>query len=308
MRPLLVITLLFSLPTWAAGYGAPSTPGRGDCYMPGGTLSGNVAVLAAFANGGRPLPYPIDKSGHTATLVNVAVNSPDRPVALMLGAYEPTIWNISWSKNTVIQAVLVNGRLKQALAGLDADVPRLINFIEERPKCSGFLVDSSQLDSLAKRFLGRGVEMTFTVNNGDVIIGKPLPPDTLLFNNSRITPESFRDRSAANAAQNGLESALNWGVIRRATASDAQAWQDAALRRYREIPYPIPGRTAPQRPSIANAYVVLRAFRLPDNLSGNSTATFFIPQGTPRPTGNFGQSTLYDFETLSCQGPLCKQP
>lgn len=45
---------------------------------------------------GRELSFQIDQSGHQATQFDITVNSPEQPVALILGAYEPTVWNIGW--------------------------------------------------------------------------------------------------------------------------------------------------------------------------------------------------------------------
>jgi len=39
----------------------------------------------------------------------VAVNQRGTPVVLMLGAYEPTVWNIGWTQGTQIVAVMASG-------------------------------------------------------------------------------------------------------------------------------------------------------------------------------------------------------
>ena len=53
------------------------------------------------------------------------------------------------------------------------------------------------------------------------------------------------------------------------------------------------------------AYVVLKAYALPAGLYGANSATFFVPKGVPRPSGNLGHSTLYDFNTMTCAGIPC---
>jgi hypothetical protein len=52
--------------------------------------------------------------------------------------------------------------------------------------------------------------------------------------------------------------------------------------------------------------VVLKPFRLPPGLYGAHSATFFVPKGVPRPTGELGHSVLYDFNTLTCAGTFCE--
>lgn len=64
------------------------------CDFDGLKLVQNTKVFAAGAYSGQRLPFPIDDSGHDATRMDVAVNPPDAPVVLMLGTYEPTVWNI----------------------------------------------------------------------------------------------------------------------------------------------------------------------------------------------------------------------
>lgn len=72
-------------------------------------LPADHAVFAAGAYAGRSTGFQIDQSGHEATQIDVAVHSPGKPVVLMLGAYEPNIWNIGWSEGTRILAVLASG-------------------------------------------------------------------------------------------------------------------------------------------------------------------------------------------------------
>jgi hypothetical protein len=51
--------------------------------------------------------------------------------------------------------------------------------------------------------------------------------------------------------------------------------------------------------------VVLKPFTYPAGLYGGNSATFLIPKGVPKPKGNSGHSSVYDFNTLNCQGALC---
>jgi hypothetical protein len=89
----------------ADGKSQERPPQKPVCGFPELTFPTNLSVLAAGAYSGRKISFQIDQSGHEGTQIDVAVNSPDRPVVLMLGAYEPTVWNIGWSKETRILAV-----------------------------------------------------------------------------------------------------------------------------------------------------------------------------------------------------------
>lgn len=274
-------------------------------------LPSEFAVFAAGAYSGRKVGFQIDQSGHEGTQMDVAVNSPNKPVALMLGAYEPTIWNIGWSKETEILAVLVGGYHRQVVAGLEERTPLLVSSYDNRGPCGYFYVSPDKLaplNSLSRRVFGRPADMVFPATNGKIVVGEPILAGTRLVTSAESAPESFYDRSAPIAGPAGLEDAVRKGLLRKATAADAQAWADAVVQRSprRDIP-PVAGQGVPKRPkpSVYNAYVVLGAFTYPAGLYGAHSATFLIPKGVPKPEGNPGHSAVYDFNTLNCEGALC---
>ena len=123
---------------------------------------------------------------------------------------------------------------------------------------------------------------------------------------SAVKPESFRDTPAPLAGPAGVEDAVRKGLLRKASAADADAWVDAVLQNSppRDIP-PVAGQgvTKPPKPPMYDTYVVLKPFTYPAGLYGGHSVTFLIPKGVPRPDGNPGHSSVYDFNTLSCQGP-----
>jgi hypothetical protein len=274
-------------------------------------LLSDFSVFATGAYSGRKISFQIDQSGHEGTQIDVAVNSPNKPVALMLGAYEPTIWNIGWSKGTRILAVLVSGYHRQAVAGLEKNVPQLNSSYDNRGPCGYFYVANDNLSALnpmAKRVFGRPIEMVFPAEKGRVVVGESLKADTKLVTSPETTPASFYDKDAPIAGPAGLEDAVRKGLLRKATAADADAWSDAVIQNspQRDIP-PVASKGIPKppRPPIYNAYVVLKSFTYPSGLYGGNSATFIIPKGIPRPDGNPGHSAVYDFNTLNCQGPVC---
>ena len=98
---------------------------RNNCKLEGIDFSDDMVVYAGGAYSGKKIKYQIDQSGHQATQFEVIVNSPNEPVALILGAYEPSIWNIAWTKGTYVEAVVVTGYHRQVVAGLSNDTPIL---------------------------------------------------------------------------------------------------------------------------------------------------------------------------------------
>ncbi|MDR0673714.1 MAG: hypothetical protein LBF93_08695 [Zoogloeaceae bacterium] len=279
-------------------------------------LPADFAIFAAGAYSGRKIPFQIDQSGHEGTQIDVAVNSPEKPVVLMLGAYEPTIWNIGWSPKTKILAVLVSGYHRQAVAGLEKRVPQLNSSYDNKGACGYFYVSTStedlaRLNPTARRVFGKPVDTVFIARDGRVVVGEPLRAGIRLLTSPETTPESFHDKDAPIAGPAGLEDAVRKGLLRKATAADAKTWAEAIqdLSRQCDIP-PVAGVGAsrPRLPSLHNAYVVLKPFAYPAGLYGGNSATFIIPKGALKPEGNPGHSRVLDFNTLHCQGPGCEKP
>jgi hypothetical protein len=266
-------------------------------------LPAEYALFAAGAYTGRKLAFQIDQSGSEATQIDVAVNSPDKPVVLMLGAYDPTIWNIGWSKGTRILAVLAGGYHRQAIAGLETGTPLLVSTFDNKGPCGYFYVSADNPvppNELAKRAFGRPVDRVFPAIKGNAIVGAPMPAETTLLRSAEFRPESFVDKNAPLAGPAGLQDAVSKGLLRKAVAADADAWSAAVIRNT-----PQPAVAKPPRPPLYNAYVVLKPFTYPAGLFGAHSATFLIPKDVPRPEGDRGHSTVYDFNTTNCQGTLC---
>jgi len=286
----------------------PSKCGFADLKLPA-----NTKLYAAGAYAGRALDYQIDQSGHQATQIDIAVNQPGAPVALMLGAYEPTVWNIGWAQGSRIAAVLVSGYHRQTVAGLPRSVPLLVSTYDNKGPCGYFYVAADQigrLNPIAVTAFGKQVDMVYPARNGAVLIGESLVPTSKLMTSPATPPDSFRDKTAPIAGEAGLRDAVRQGLLREARVEDSEAWAlaRASAVSTRAVP-PIAGQAPPSPPSGAlyNGYVVLKAMQIPAGLYGAHSATFFVPKSVPRPTGNLGHSKIYDFNTLTCAGLTCRE-
>jgi uncharacterized protein len=288
-----------------------AVPAAPKCGFDGLTLPADFAVLAGGAYGGRELSVQIDQSGHEATAMDVYVHYTAKPVVLMLSAYEPTIWTVKWSTQTRILAVVLGGYHRQGVAGLPRSMPFLSRTSEDRSPCGYFYVsanDLRQLNPKARELFGRPVDVFYPAVQGRLIIGTPAPASVDYISSSDVSPDSFIDANAPLAGTLGLQDAVKRGLIRPATAQDADDWVRAvaAVTPRPDVP-PVAGQAGPSvpRPSLYRAYVVLRPFRYPAGLYGGNLAVFFIPNGVPKPTGNPGHSGVYDYNTLSCSGAMC---
>lgn len=274
------------------------------CSFPELELPNNFVVYLAGGYSGQPLPYQIDNSGHMATQMNIVANSPSKPVVLMLGAYEPTIWNVHWTEGTDIVGVLASGFHRQAIAGLPEDTPLMISTSRNDNKCGYFYPQSQRYDfinSLSEKLFGQTVEKTFGSRGSLTVVGEPFEDedDSVVLSSIDTLVNSFYDPSLPLAGEAALEEALLKGVIRKATEADAKAWLEAQQK------------LAPEQnsylPSIGSgypdAYVVLSDFTYPEGVHGKR---FFVPEGVPLPKGNPTQSSsILNFNTGKCSGPIC---
>ena len=97
-------------------------------------------VFAAGAYSGQSSEYQIDNSGHQAHWMDVAVMN-TKPVVLILGAYEPSIWRIKWEPNTVIEGVVLTGYHNQKILGLPKSVP-VLTTTSQKNECGANYVSS----------------------------------------------------------------------------------------------------------------------------------------------------------------------
>jgi len=174
-----------------------SSSGISSCFIQNRSFSPNAVVYTASSEGtGKPVGFAIDQSGREATQLDLSINSKSKPVILMLAGQGPTIWNIRWTDRTVIEAIIVSGREKQALAGLTSQIPVVISTAHEPHECGFYLVENqnfSQIEPIAEKLFKRPVKQSIAADqNDEIVIGEPLSINDKLLTSIRITPESHR--------------------------------------------------------------------------------------------------------------------
>jgi len=290
---------------------------RNSCRFDDENFSADLVIYAGGAYGGRKTDYQIDQSGHQATQFDVVVNSPDKPVALILGAYEPSIWKIIWTAGTNIEAVVVTGHHKQAIAGLPNDVPIINSTQANHGPCRYMYVSENnikEVNPFSNEIFGKNVEMVYLAKGGKMLFGKTLAGNTKLYTSKETPPEAFADKTKPFAGEAGLNQLVSEGKIRPSTKNDIDRWarlQEAAYKktlkeRNEELPPVINATKKTFRPAhVFHGYVILKKITIPAGLYGGNAATFFLEKGVPYPDGNLGHSALYDFNTMSCKGAVC---
>jgi hypothetical protein len=296
------------------------------CSFVDRNLPKDTIVVAAGGYAGRKLDFQIDQSGHEATQFDIAVHS-DKPVALLLGAYEPTIWSIGWSKGTRIVAVFVTGYHRQAVAGLPKGTPLIVSSQEEKQPCGHHYIGDegnlSWINPKSRTVFGVEATRVYTRNlKGLVEIVETTREKTDYVTSPDTPPDFYRDKDAPMAGAAGLDEAVKKGLLRALTDEDIRMVQQHYIDNAPTGPSGLKGDIPPiagarpdaPSPDLAprldkrRAYVVLKPMVFPAGLYGGNSATFVVPAGTPAPTGNPGHSTVHDLNKPSstCQGPRCR--
>ncbi len=295
----------------------PTTCGFGeDLKLPEDTV---VYGVGGYGNG-MMLDFPIDQSGNNARLVDLVVNEPSYPVALVLGQYEPTVWHIRRTPKTKIVAVYLTGYHRQAASALESDVALKSSIYNQSGEGScGYVPfwgeDRANLDFLAIQIYGRRAEdYSAIARDGTAIVGRENFDRASLVHSRRNPPESYKLEGVPAAGRAGIEEAINEGYIRLATVTDQMAWVEKItdyapddpgaaefLRKIEEDP----GGQYMQM-IWGEAYVVVRDdFTYPPGLYGANAGVFIIPDGVKRPKSDPGHSAVYDFKTMRCYGAQC---
>ena len=141
--------------------------------FPGLKLPAEFDVLAAGAYSGRKVGY----TGKIPTEMDVWIDYPEKPVVMLLGAYDPNVWRIRYSRKTKILAVLVSGYREQVIEGLDDSIPVSIS-THDNYGPSGYFCDirgeqKEQVDLMAQRVFSRPVSAYYPVSNGEIVIAAP---------------------------------------------------------------------------------------------------------------------------------------
>ncbi|WP_334223725.1 lysozyme inhibitor LprI family protein [Thiosocius teredinicola] len=284
---------------------------KGACSFDTEVISSNTDIYAGGSYSGNEINFQIDQSGHQATQFEVIVNSPDRPVALILGAYEPSIWNVAWTQGTEISAVVATGYHRQAVAGLPKDIPILISSYDNRGPCGYTYITEKNLrkiNPLSRRVFGRDVTLVHYASKGSLVFGNEINQNDNLLTSKDTPPEMFFDKTVPLAGQAGLEDFARKGLIRKHTNQDSERWAKMKADMYKgELPPVASGSSSSTfKPRyVHNGYVILKKITIPAGLYGGNSATFFLNEGVPYPEGKLGHSTLYDFNTMSCSGTGC---
>ena len=256
-------------------------------------LPKDLYVYAAGAYAGKDLPFETAE-GDTVTEIVINVHEPAKPVALILGAYDPVIWQIRWSKGTKIVAVYISGYEPQRLSGLPPDIPVIIS---GGGSCGRHYVSELTLDwinPLSRKLFGKNADMVYvTGRDGFIDVGKP-GRNIEFFNEYAKSSSSYIPAGTPPPGSAGIRRAIDQRVIRRATQAD----YDALVK--------IVNQSKGDKSSLEyflvdETYVIMKPFVIPPNMHEVMRNTFILLKGVPYPKGNGQYVVIFDMN----QGGQC---
>lgn len=292
-------------PSKAAAAG-PSALSSG-CRFPWSRHPGAVAVYAVSPGPMKQAGFPIDESGVQARVQTVDVNSPNMPVALMLGSTITTIWHIRWTEGTKIIGAWASSSASSAIVGLPRSTPTLVTKRDDRSRCPSFawyLRTFDLADELALDAFGRRVTAAFNLAYGQSWVGLPPPASAKWIDSPDVPLRAVENMDGWRSGEMGVVALVRDGYLRKAKRAEVWAFEDAWMAR-NDVP-PIDnlrrdGLSADQ--VLDSTYVVQKAIaKIPSGLCGAHLITLVVPKGTSVPGGDLCHSEVFDWNTMTCCG------
>lgn len=278
-------------------------------------LDPDTLLYVGGALRGRGLEYAIDKSGEKPGQFDLVVNAPNREVALLLSARYPALWKIKWSKNTHIKHVFLSGVHHQVISGLPKSTPISRSFKVDPSEC---YLDHVYLDTLeninvfTQNVYGRKADKVFLgrqngIFYGKINMGEPLSKKTPLLFSKETPPTSLYVMDLGLSGISGIEALLREKKIEKLDDNKIiETWAQARYQAYLKQT-PKKERTKEKKSFILN--FVYRAYMVVDEITfpAGYRANYFLKKGVPYPKGKLPSgATLFDFNTLKCEGMDCR--
>jgi hypothetical protein len=307
---------------------APTAAGGGRVQRPEDTIFGQlpkdctVQAVGTYHATADVNDVQLDRSGQRVRQAEVVVNVTDRPVVLVLTAYEPTVWRVGLTAKTKLVGVIVSGYHGQALLGVPKQIPHVVSSHEAGGPFKPFYAYGASPALLAmnravKRLVGQEIDhFEFRPTRGVFNVGPaPKIPAEVIYSDELkasdfadqpkpiVAPQPDGALKPAAIGQQGIDQLVKDGKLRLATPDEVNAWIDKASEKYR--------RFNPElrvEPSIVMrwTYVVQGPLTLPDGLTGAHKRDFIVPEGAPEPRGEKGHCTFF-YADGTARGPLAER-
>ena len=270
-------------------------------------------------NGDEPVAIQLDDAGHLTRQATVVVNRTDKPIVLVLSAYDPVVWNIGRTEGTEIAGVVVSGYHGQAAISITKATPLAISSYEMGGPFDYFSVFSDdgllELNHRIEAELGEPItlfqnESVTSGNETYYLIGDAIDSLAEVQFSDEITLDDYRDPDRPLAGFAALQALLDDGKLRLATLHDINDWIEKASQPYLKfnpnLRVPTPGRMYLWKSRLEGeldhvdslglrgaVFLPQQSFTLPDGLYGANAVAFILPEGSPLPDGPRGHNAFY---------------
>lgn len=267
-------------------------------------------VFAAGGSQGIETKYQIDDGGYFAKIYTVKVNYTEKPVVLVLGSYNPGIWNISVSEGTKISKIILGWYYGQKVASISKNIPIEEHIYQYKKTNDYFYISQWETTKSSLKKWGNIQSISYE-NNGEILIGNP-PSQNIkwIIQDPENTPEKYYNKWDNLAGEAGLELLVQKGILRVATQEDAKKWFEELTKNpssyfSKKEWYPItdPDDLALLRNKYtpqwwSNYYVALKDFTLPGGMYWKFS--FYVPKWiTIR--WDISNGSIYDYNTMECR-------
>lgn len=179
-----------------------------------------------------------------------------------LGSHEPTIWNLKYTKNTNINAILVSWYYKQIIHWISKNIPVINSSYDNKWDCGYFFLAEDwikDLEEISQNLFNKWVDQKYYANEWFLQIGQIVESSELLISDSNSTLESYFIPLTPKSGHEWIQDALNNWQLRYATFKDAREYHEAH-ERHRELDFWVTPRPFPETENKDSDYLWENAF------------------------------------------------
>lgn len=237
------------------------------------------------------------KSKKAGGVVDVVVTATDKPVVLVLTAYEPVLWKVGRVPTAIIAGVLVSGNFNQEVVGIPDNIP--VKYIsQESPKNCPYFHNHNMgagIETMNKRvydLVGRGIDRFYTaeIPEGPFYVGLrgPVGSDNVIYDNRAewipIVNDEYNDEKYLNDL-------IERGIVSRADSKEIEQWEVKASRRANvtRSSFMTPGETL----------LIRRKVIFPEDRK--ERYSFLVKPGVSAPAGIKADEHIFFLKDYTCQ-------
>lgn len=250
-------------------------------------------VLYHVSGNGKRSNYQLTDEYAEADKINILINSPSKPVGLILGTYQASVWELIKTKNTKIEAVYLTGYESQLVVGLDKESKLIVSAGNNAPCGKDFIEKErhpkaqQKIKEKLEKIFNKKIEKNYIQQEKTLFIGDEI------FNEKDIVStgtkvDDFIDESIRGAGKVGLQELVNNGSLKKVDRQFMQDWKEKNADRLSEDEYRYFG--------FQGGYIIQKEIIIPNDLYGSDSVTFLLKKGVPKPTGKLGHSKLFKME------------